>query len=71
VLLAPFLPLLSLSLIKAFQYAATHEGEVCPASWTPGGQTIKASPEGIKEYFKAAAGAADKQQQKAGVDKDL
>jgi peroxiredoxin (alkyl hydroperoxide reductase subunit C) len=37
--------------ITAFQYAATHAGEVCPASWKPGQRTIKASPDGIKDYF--------------------
>ncbi len=41
-----------LRLVRAFQYSATHEGEVCPASWQPGSKTIKANPEGIKEYFK-------------------
>jgi len=57
-----------LRLIKAFQYAATHEGEVCPASWQPGSQTIKANPEGIKEYFKAAA-ASSTGRAAAGADK--
>ena len=41
----------AIRLVKAFQYAATHAGEVCPASWTPGQRTIKASPDGIKDYF--------------------
>ncbi len=30
-------------------------GEVCPANWKPGADTIKPSPEGSKEYFKKHA----------------
>jgi alkyl hydroperoxide reductase subunit AhpC len=40
----------TLRLIQAYQFTAKH-GEVCPANWTPGGDTIKADPEGSKEYF--------------------
>jgi len=40
----------TLRLIKAFQYADQH-GEVCPANWKPGNDTIKPSPEEKKEYF--------------------
>ena len=29
--------------IQAAQYIATHKGEVCPASWQPGGETLKPS----------------------------
>lgn len=42
----------TLRLVKAFQYASTHAGEVCPAKWQPGSKTIKANPEGIKDYFR-------------------
>lgn len=35
-------------LVKAAQYTAEH-GEVCPANWTPGSDTIK--PENAQEYF--------------------
>lgn len=42
----------TLRLIRAFQYADSHVGEACPASWTPGADTIKANPDGSKEYFK-------------------
>ncbi len=36
--------------IQAFQFVAKH-GEVCPANWTPGGDTMKADPVGSQEYF--------------------
>jgi len=40
----------TLRLIKAFQFVEEH-GEVCPAGWTPGDDTIKPTVEGSKEYF--------------------
>ncbi len=40
----------TLRLIKAFQYADQH-GEVCPANWKPGDNTIKPDQEQKKEYF--------------------
>ena len=43
----------TLRLVKAFQYADSHVGEACPASWTPGSDTIKTNPNDSKEYFKA------------------
>jgi peroxiredoxin (alkyl hydroperoxide reductase subunit C) len=49
----------TLRLIKAFQYADTHDGEVCPASWKPGDRTMKANPEGVREYFRTAAEQKD------------
>ncbi|MFH0982484.1 MAG: peroxiredoxin [Planctomycetota bacterium] len=39
-----------LRLVQAYQFVAEH-GEVCPANWTPGAETMKASPTGSKEYF--------------------
>ncbi|XP_077992024.1 peroxiredoxin-like [Glandiceps talaboti] len=39
-----------LRLVKAFQFVEKH-GEVCPAGWTPGAETIKPDPEGSKDYF--------------------
>eukprot|EP00604_Paraphysomonas_vestita_P001880 CAMPEP_0174821680 /NCGR_PEP_ID=MMETSP1107-20130205/9181_1 /TAXON_ID=36770 /ORGANISM="Paraphysomonas vestita, Strain GFlagA" /LENGTH=119 /DNA_ID=CAMNT_0016038971 /DNA_START=316 /DNA_END=676 /DNA_ORIENTATION=- len=42
----------SLRLLKAFQWADSHVGEACPASWTPGQDTIKTNPYEAKEYFK-------------------
>lgn len=40
----------TLRLIRAFQYADKH-GEVCPANWKPGQETIKPDQEKKKEYF--------------------
>lgn len=43
----------TIRILKAFQYADSHQGEACPASWTPGSDTIKTDPYGSKEYFKS------------------
>ena len=40
----------SLRLLEAFQFTEKY-GEVCPANWHPGDETIKPSPEASKEYF--------------------
>lgn len=40
----------TLRLVKAFQFTDVH-GEVCPANWTPGGDTIKPTVDKSKEYF--------------------
>eukprot|EP00002_Diphylleia_rotans_P017512 TRINITY_DN33_c0_g2_i1.p1 TRINITY_DN33_c0_g2~~TRINITY_DN33_c0_g2_i1.p1 ORF type:complete len:195 (+),score=28.06 TRINITY_DN33_c0_g2_i1:76-660(+) len=40
----------TLRLVKAFQFTDVH-GEVCPANWTPGSETMKADPKGSQEYF--------------------
>ena len=40
----------ALRLIKAFQFTDEH-GEVCPADWEEGGDTIVPDPEKSKEYF--------------------
>ncbi|MFQ5645968.1 MAG: peroxiredoxin [bacterium] len=39
-----------LRLIRAFQFVEEH-GEVCPANWTPGEDTIKPDPKGSQEFF--------------------
>ena len=39
-----------LRLIQAFQYVEVH-GEVCPANWVLGKDTIVPSPEGSKKFF--------------------
>ncbi len=39
--------------IKAFQFVEKH-GEVCPAGWSEGKDTMKADPKGSKEYFSKA-----------------
>ena len=41
-------------LIQAFQYADQH-GEVCPAAWKPGGDTIVPDPKDALKYFKEHA----------------
>jgi peroxiredoxin 3 len=42
----------TLRVLKAFQ-TADKTGEVCPANWTQDADTMKASPEGSKAYFKS------------------
>ena len=39
-----------LRLVKAYKYTDEH-GEVCPANWNPGKETLKADPKGKLEYF--------------------
>lgn len=39
-----------LQLVQAFQYMHEH-GEVCPAGWKPGSDTIKPNVDDSKEYF--------------------
>ena len=41
----------TLRILKAFQWADSHEGEGCPASWTPGSDTIKTNPYESHDYF--------------------
>ncbi|KAK7464971.1 cTPxI [Stygiomarasmius scandens] len=46
----------TIRLVKAFQFTDKH-GEVCPANWSEGSATIKATPKDKLEYFgNAAAG---------------
>jgi alkyl hydroperoxide reductase subunit AhpC len=40
-----------LRLVEAYQYTAKH-GEVCPAGWSKGQDTMKPDPVGSKEWFK-------------------
>lgn len=40
----------SLRLLEAFQFTDKY-GEVCPANWTPGADTIVPEPENSKKYF--------------------
>lgn len=39
-----------LRLVEGYQYTAKN-GEVCPANWNKGGDTMKPDPKGSKEYF--------------------
>ncbi len=41
----------TLRVLKAIQ-TVTKTGEVCPANWNEGSDTMKGNPEGSKEYFK-------------------
>ena len=45
----------TLRLLDAFQFADKY-GEVCPANWNRGSDTIKATPEGNKEYTRKLYG---------------
>ena len=40
----------TLRLVQAFQFTDKH-GEVCPAGWKPGSDTIKPDVQKNKEYF--------------------
>lgn len=40
----------ALRVITAFQFVEAN-GEVCPANWTPGADTMKPDPVGSQEYF--------------------
>lgn len=42
----------TIRVLKAFQFADSHKGEACPASWVPGSDTIKTNPYESKEYFR-------------------
>ena len=37
--------------LKAFQYITAHDGEVCPAGWDDGADTMVASPQGVVNYL--------------------
>ena len=37
-------------LVAGYQHTAKH-GEVCPAGWSEGSDTMKPDPQGSKEYF--------------------
>ena len=37
--------------LKAFQYITSNEGEVCPAGWDDGSDTMVASPTGVANYL--------------------
>lgn len=43
----------TIRVIKAFQFTDEH-GEVCPANWTEGDDTMVPDPEGSKTYFEKA-----------------
>lgn len=37
--------------LKAFQFVTTHEGQVCPADWEEGKDTMVAESEEMKKYL--------------------
>ncbi len=41
----------ALRTLKAFQYVTSNEGEVCPADWDEGQDTMKETSEGMREYL--------------------
>ena len=41
----------ALRVLKAFQFVTSHEGEVCPADWEEGDDSMGASPEGMRKYL--------------------
>ncbi len=44
-----------LRLVQADQYVESHAGEVCPANWTPGSDSMFADVDKSKDYFKKHA----------------
>ena len=43
----------TLRILQAVQYVQENPDEVCPAGWTPGGNTMNPTPKQSKEYFAA------------------
>ena len=41
----------ALRTLKAFQYVTSHQGEVCPADWDEGKDTMKADPASMRKYL--------------------
>lgn len=37
--------------LKAFQYVTSHDGEVCPANWDEGSDTMNPTPDGVAQYL--------------------
>jgi alkyl hydroperoxide reductase subunit AhpC len=37
--------------LKAFQYVTSHDGEVCPANWEEGKDTMSPTPDGVAAYL--------------------
>lgn len=46
----------ALRTLKAFQFVAEHDDQVCPADWDEGDDTMGASPEGMQKYLAAKHG---------------
>jgi peroxiredoxin 2/4 len=41
----------ALRTLKAFQFVSTHGGDVCPANWEEGQDTMKVTPAGMASYL--------------------
>jgi peroxiredoxin (alkyl hydroperoxide reductase subunit C) len=41
----------AMRVMKAFQFVSFHEGQVCPADWEDGKDSMTANPDGMKEYL--------------------
>jgi len=41
----------TLRVLKAFQFVSMHEGQVCPADWEEGKDTMIANSDGMKKYL--------------------
>jgi peroxiredoxin (alkyl hydroperoxide reductase subunit C) len=37
--------------LKGFKYVTEHDGEVCPANWEEGGDTMNPTPDGVAKYL--------------------
>ena len=46
----------ALRTLKAFQFVASNDGQVCPADWDEGDDTMGASSEGMQQYLAAKHG---------------
>ena len=46
----------ALRILDALQFVETHGGEVCPANWQEGEESMKASTEGVADYLKKKHG---------------
>lgn len=57
----------TLRLVEAFQFTDEH-GEVCPAGWQSGGDTMKADPKGSLEYFGKSGGKSRPLSSSGGAD---
>ncbi len=43
----------ALRTLKAFQFVAANDGQVCPADWDEGMDSMTATPEGMQDYLKS------------------
>ena len=41
----------ALRTLSAFQFVASNDGQVCPADWTEGDDTMSANPDGMRKYL--------------------